>query len=281
MDNEIQKLYEVLSRKGYYTKSIEDFTSQFSDAEYRDKVYGVVSKDGLYTKSKEEFESKYYKKKDSTESQSTGNQENTSSVSADDYDKSIEENNKPVERPKAPGWIENIKDGSPLKKRGAEIKDTSVTEGEEKALEVKKKADAASISELSEEETAASDYNQYDNIYDEAGVPEELRPGRFIDSESVVASNMAMDGARKGRQVSQIVQEYEGLYEEKTANNRFTSGSPTKTASEASRMTQEELAFKKEQATKEINEIMGYDSNTSFEEAKDRAYETHAYSKSI
>ena len=58
---ELEKLYKVLSREGYYTKSFDDFKVQYEDSDYRDKVYAAVSRDGLYTKSRGEFESKYYK----------------------------------------------------------------------------------------------------------------------------------------------------------------------------------------------------------------------------
>lgn len=63
---ELQKLYDSLSREGYYTKSFEDFQEQYADPAYRDKVFGVVTRDGLYTKSREEFDTKYspVKKKD-------------------------------------------------------------------------------------------------------------------------------------------------------------------------------------------------------------------------
>ncbi len=57
--DELQKLYDVLSRDGYYTKSFEEFQVQYEDPAYRDKVFGVVSRDGLYTKSREEFDLKY------------------------------------------------------------------------------------------------------------------------------------------------------------------------------------------------------------------------------
>jgi hypothetical protein len=57
--NELQKLYDVLKRDGYYTKSFEEFQTKWQDKEYQDKVYGVVSRDKLYTKSKDEFLSKY------------------------------------------------------------------------------------------------------------------------------------------------------------------------------------------------------------------------------
>ena len=57
--DELKKLYDVLARDGYYTKSLEEFQNQFSDPSYQDKVFSVVSRDGLYTKSKEEFLKKY------------------------------------------------------------------------------------------------------------------------------------------------------------------------------------------------------------------------------
>ena len=60
---EIQKLYDVLVRDGYYTKTFEEFTTQFEDPSYQDKVFGVVSRDGLYTKDKESFINKYSLKK--------------------------------------------------------------------------------------------------------------------------------------------------------------------------------------------------------------------------
>jgi hypothetical protein len=56
---ELQKLFNVLKREGYYTKSFEDFQSKYQDETYRDKVFNVVSRDGFYTKSKEEFLSKF------------------------------------------------------------------------------------------------------------------------------------------------------------------------------------------------------------------------------
>ena len=65
---EIQKLYDVLVRDGYYTKAFEEFTTQFQDPTYQDKVFGVVSRDGLYTKDKQSFINKYsLKKKDTPE----------------------------------------------------------------------------------------------------------------------------------------------------------------------------------------------------------------------
>ena len=65
--DELQKLYDVLSRDGYYTKSFEEFQAQYEDPAYRDKVFGVITRNGLYTNSREEFDVKYspLKKKES------------------------------------------------------------------------------------------------------------------------------------------------------------------------------------------------------------------------
>lgn len=65
---ELQKLYDVLVRDGYYTKTLEEFTTQFEDPTYQDKVFNVVSREGLYTKDKDSFLNKYsLKKKDAPE----------------------------------------------------------------------------------------------------------------------------------------------------------------------------------------------------------------------
>lgn len=60
---ELEKLYEVLTRDGFYTKSFEEFQTQSEDPEYQNKVYEVVSREGLFTKSKDEFVNKYFVKK--------------------------------------------------------------------------------------------------------------------------------------------------------------------------------------------------------------------------
>jgi hypothetical protein len=58
--NELQKLYKLLRREGYYTKSYGEFEQKYNnDNAYRDKVFSVVSRDGHYTKSKDEFFQKY------------------------------------------------------------------------------------------------------------------------------------------------------------------------------------------------------------------------------
>jgi hypothetical protein len=57
--DKLKKLYDVLSRDGYYSKSFEEFQKQFQDASYQDKVYEVVSRDKLFTKSKDDFLKQY------------------------------------------------------------------------------------------------------------------------------------------------------------------------------------------------------------------------------
>lgn len=57
--DELQKLYDVLKRDGYYTKSFDEFVAKWEDGAYKDKVYQVVVRDGLYTKDKESFLTKY------------------------------------------------------------------------------------------------------------------------------------------------------------------------------------------------------------------------------
>ena len=60
---EIQKLYDVLVRDGYYTKSLDDFIVQYQDPAYVDKVFEVVTRDGLYTKDRETFDTQFSIKK--------------------------------------------------------------------------------------------------------------------------------------------------------------------------------------------------------------------------
>lgn len=59
---ELQKLYDVLVRDGYYTNDFETFMSKWDDPEYKQKVYEVTSRDGLYTQDFESFNNKYQKK---------------------------------------------------------------------------------------------------------------------------------------------------------------------------------------------------------------------------
>jgi len=57
--DELEKLFNVLSRDGYYTKSFEEFQTQYNDPAYRDKVFNVVTRDRLFTNTREEFDAQY------------------------------------------------------------------------------------------------------------------------------------------------------------------------------------------------------------------------------
>jgi serine/threonine protein kinase len=59
-NGELQKLYEVLKREGYLSKTFDEFVEKCKDSAYIDKVYLVVSRDGLYTKDKISFLTKYF-----------------------------------------------------------------------------------------------------------------------------------------------------------------------------------------------------------------------------
>jgi len=75
--NELKKLYDVLIRDGYYTKSFDDFQVQFSDPVYVQKVYDVINRDGLFTNDIEVFQEKYsVKKKDDSQPVSVSPSEN-------------------------------------------------------------------------------------------------------------------------------------------------------------------------------------------------------------
>jgi hypothetical protein len=58
-ESDLKKLYNVLSRNRYYTKTFVEFQKQWLDQGYRKKVYHVVCRDGIYTKSEDEFLKKY------------------------------------------------------------------------------------------------------------------------------------------------------------------------------------------------------------------------------
>lgn len=66
MDDKTQKLYQTLYDKGLYTKTFDDFTTQFSDEVKKEKLFNSLNQKGLYTKTYEEFNSQFFpvKKKD-------------------------------------------------------------------------------------------------------------------------------------------------------------------------------------------------------------------------
>ena len=256
MDNEIQKLYEVLSREGYYTKSIEDFSSQFEDAEYRDKVYGVVSREGLYTKSKDDFEAKYYKKKDSTDSQSVGVQEDTTSESESEAQPIM-----PVEPPKFIGAVGT--DKAPRKK--FEVKRGTRTEEEKKE---EYEALFAPVEDLtkSEEERA--------KIREEKGFKDEELP-TGIRGGSEILYDLDLEKNARAQKALTAAQEYENMLEEHRRAERSEQtvggyGMPYNV-----QRTPQELADAERQAKIDMGAALGWDADIvegySYEELRNYA----------
>ena len=56
----MKKLYNALSEQGKYTKSFEDFQTQFGSKEGQEKLYGALERSGDYTKSFEDFSSQFF-----------------------------------------------------------------------------------------------------------------------------------------------------------------------------------------------------------------------------
>lgn len=256
MDNEIQKLYEVLSREGYYTKSIEDFTSQFEDAEYRDKVYGVVSRDGLYTKSKDDFEAKYYKKKDSTDSQSIGGQEDTPSVSESEAQPTT-----PIEPPKFIGAVGT--DKAPRKE--FEVKKGTRTEEEKKE---EYEALFAPVEDLTKSEQERA------KIREEKGFKEEELP-TGIRGGSVILYDLDLEKNARAQKALTAAQEYESMLEEQRRAEQGQQavggfGMPYNV-----QRTAQELSDAERQAKIEMGAALGWDADIaegySYEELRDYA----------
>ena len=56
----MEKLFKVLSEQGKYTKSFEDFQTQFGSTEGQKKLYGALESAGDYTKSFEDFSNQFF-----------------------------------------------------------------------------------------------------------------------------------------------------------------------------------------------------------------------------
>ena len=61
-----EKLYNFLSQQGDYTKSYEDFQTQFANEKSQENLYNFMKEKGDYTKSSQEFENQFFSKKCST-----------------------------------------------------------------------------------------------------------------------------------------------------------------------------------------------------------------------
>jgi hypothetical protein len=76
MEQPKKELYKKLNASGDYTKSYEEFETQFSTPEKQTALYQKLNSNGRYTKSQDEFVSRFFsaepvKKKETTESSST------------------------------------------------------------------------------------------------------------------------------------------------------------------------------------------------------------------
>jgi len=56
----MEKLFNALSEQGKYTKSFEDFQTQFGSAEGQEKLYGALKESGDYTKSFDNFSNQFF-----------------------------------------------------------------------------------------------------------------------------------------------------------------------------------------------------------------------------
>ena len=63
MEDKSQILYQKLFDKGLYTKTYDDFVTQFSDDEKRTKLHSVLQEKGLYTKAYEDFNTQFFPEK--------------------------------------------------------------------------------------------------------------------------------------------------------------------------------------------------------------------------
>ena len=66
MNESHQNLYNLLTEQGLYTKSYDDFTSQFDAEDKQQKLYDLLQQQELYTKSYDDFTQQFFsqKKKD-------------------------------------------------------------------------------------------------------------------------------------------------------------------------------------------------------------------------
>ena len=103
--NELDKLYKLLIREGYYSKSYDEFINKYeNDSSYQEKVFDVMSRDGFYSKTKEEFLSKYQPQQDTVkkkeDSEVTSQTADTVSPTQQAVEESISVESLPEETPR-------------------------------------------------------------------------------------------------------------------------------------------------------------------------------------
>jgi predicted kinase len=92
---ELENLYNVISGEGLYTKSFDEFKTQFSDATYQDKVFKAVSEKGFYTKDINSFKQKYV---DGAPKQSKALGNEVSNLNFSNYKSNVEITKEDVEK---------------------------------------------------------------------------------------------------------------------------------------------------------------------------------------
>jgi hypothetical protein len=65
MPNKNRALYDQLKSEGYYTKSYDQFVSQFSNPDKLARLHDVMQIDGLYTKTVDDFKNQFFQLPDS------------------------------------------------------------------------------------------------------------------------------------------------------------------------------------------------------------------------
>ena len=89
MDDNRKLLYDSMKKEGLYSKSFEDFTSQFSTTEKVESLYNFLKEEKVYSKSSEDFTSQFFngvdlavKKKDGTTDSEISSEESQPSPDA-------------------------------------------------------------------------------------------------------------------------------------------------------------------------------------------------------
>src|SRR5690625_3871589 len=84
MPDPSEKLYDAISERGLYSKSYDDFKSQFSSPEKVGSLYGSLKDRGLVSISADSFQNKYFSglsgEKSSSESNQTGERQTSNTI---------------------------------------------------------------------------------------------------------------------------------------------------------------------------------------------------------
>jgi len=219
-----------------------------------------------------------YKKKDSTESPSTGEEETTSGVSTEEP-KAAEESAVEI-----PNWMRNFQDKAPkveYEVKGVSEKAKKPTETQEEYVQrvaptEGEKAFQSRVSDF----RAEVGVDTYDSIYDEAGIPERLRPEKG-SGVSVLLEQFDLEQAGKSREADQAIDEYESLFKGKQipfAAGGYGTVNSVESTPESDLMTERELELKRQEALSKVNQSLKTDFQ-DLDEAKNFVYDKYEYHK--